>query len=146
VKTNWKVANVKGAIKAYARARDRLRKAADNVRKAAMPAFLEGCQRLFEANAWLKSFAWRQFTYWSEDLGEQYFVDCDAPDVNGKDGYGISDDDKVQGEVASFLSEFSLGYLLDTFGIDVCVTVRRNGTISTKDYEWVCQECLGRNA
>lgn len=109
--------------------------------RAARTAFETGSAALFATNPKLESFGWRQYTPHFNDGDTCYFgVYADEPDVNGLDGYEISESDNpeeyiMSGIVADFLSSFANTDMESMFGDHVRLTRHRDGTLDQDDYE-----------
>jgi hypothetical protein len=143
------------AVQSYAAARAAVEAAECRTAEATFAAFLAGCRALFEAHPDLQSFGWRQYTSWSRcGMFADDHVDCDAPDINGVEGQLVdgwfwwdsesghwtgqgepSPQAKLQRAVAVFLLTFHEDDLMDLFEVDAFITVRRDGSIETEDYD-----------
>jgi hypothetical protein len=138
------------AVTPYITARTEVQSAVDWARKVARAVFTRACQALFEAHPNLQSFAWRQFLEFSCDPDYSHaFIGRYHPDINGTNGCDIAgkrnwDEQTGMGEptpeavlqhaVAGLLNIFVEDDLISLFGLDVWVTVHRDGNIQTEEY------------
>lgn len=103
--------------------------------------FLAGCRALFRELPTLHSFGWEQFPEDDPELACALFGTTRLyPDINGIDGLVVegktSPEDKLQRQVASFLTAFEQEDVLFMFGYDthgsIYVTVYRDGRVETR--------------
>lgn len=122
-------------------------------------AFTEMSREFFERNPNVESFGWKQYTPYFNDGDTCYFgvcSDADSVEVNGVQGYDVPVERsykyndkannlsyyeerdqklKVHKEVEEFLKAFEKEDLETFFGDHMKVTVYRDGTVETTEYD-----------
>ena len=147
-KTYYEVVSVEVADEdaiSYTDARDRVKAARAEAKKAARAAFEAGAKEVFGSNPELESFAWEQYTdYWNDGEPCKFGVRSDEPDINGKSGCDLDDgreynyakrtssqvrepsiEYKLQQPVVKFLGQFDSDDMEAIFGDHVRITVTR---------------------
>jgi hypothetical protein len=137
----------------YKEARQQLQAAEAACQATMQNAFKTLAAKLFADNPELESFGWKQYTPHFNDGDPCVFHACiDEPDINGEDGWGLDSGKeyrngltiqerepslayRLQPAVAEFLRGFDEEHLQEMFDDDVRVTVYRDGTTNTDDYD-----------
>lgn len=106
------------------------------LQKAIEEAFSEACKELFDSNADLKSFGWRQYTPYFNDGNTCTFGSYhDTPNINGYDWYDIPKELKpLSKTVQSVITVIPTEMLEKMFGDHVEITVTRDG-VTTESYD-----------
>lgn len=139
-------------------AKERMRMAKAEAQQIAQEAFKETAQEVFAAHPKLESFAWNQYTpYFNDGDACVFGVNIDYPKINGEDedeNDALTKEKWVGGAdryapnenydpalgtalvaVKELLKGFDADDLKELFGDHMTVTISRDGTVSTDEYE-----------
>jgi hypothetical protein len=104
-------------------------------------AFPELFKEFFEKHPWVESFKWRQYTPYFNDGDEctfgvrQDYDDIDINEVNCWDDEKKEEQKPVYEEVSDILTSVPEDFYKDLFGDHCEVTIKRNGTVETEEYD-----------
>jgi hypothetical protein len=143
------------AIRKYTEAMEKVKAARESAKATASVALVEGLKEIFAAHPSLQTIGWTQYTpYFNDGDTCEFGVHADAyslrlngnsPDygddeLEDEDGNPLpalteDEDEAIREEVAVFIGMFDDDDLKANYGDHVKVTIKRDGTSDTDDFE-----------